>query len=156
MKVLPSLDNLRYHISLINIQGNYLFHNFKSSAFHRIITFFKKFICILYQEDLADVLGIFNEITYTINGSFIHNKSSKTESAFIFLIWMSHCRHQATEGTEFWISCKLPAFLSNFSPLQLIQNSVPSFTRQRQCDIQISLIRLMLFSNFPPMKHNIH
>ena len=36
-----------------------------------------------------------------------------------------------------WISCKRPAFLSNFSHLQLIQNSAPSVARQRQCDIQM-------------------
>ena len=29
-------------------------------------------------------------------------------------IRMSHCRRRVTEGTEFWISCKQPAFLNNF------------------------------------------
>ena len=28
------------------------------------------------------------------------------------LVWMSHWRHRATEGAEFWISFKQPAFLS--------------------------------------------
>ena len=50
---------------------------------------------------------------------------------------MSHWGHRVTEGAEFRISCKRPAFLSNFSRLQLIQNSAPSVTRWRQCDIRI-------------------
>ena len=50
---------------------------------------------------------------------------------------MSHWRRRATEGAEFWISCKRPAFLSNFSHLQLIQNSPFSVARRRQCDIWI-------------------
>ena len=50
---------------------------------------------------------------------------------------MSHWRRRAKEGAEFWISCKLPAFLSNFSRLQLIQNSPPSVARRRQCDIRM-------------------
>ena len=50
---------------------------------------------------------------------------------------MSHWRRWATEGAEFWISCKRPAFLSNFSRLQLIQNSAPFIARGRQCDIRI-------------------
>ena len=53
-------------------------------------------------------------------------------------IWMSHWRCRATEGAEFWISCKRPAFLSNFSALQLIQNSAPFVARQRQRDILIN------------------
>ena len=42
-------------------------------------------------------------------------------------IGMWHWGRRATEGT----------FLSNISRLQLIQNSVPSITRRRQCDIRI-------------------
>ena len=38
-----------------------------------------------------------------------------------------------------------PAFLSNFSRLQLIQNSVPSVTGRRQCDIRIRLLEIELF-----------
>ena len=53
-------------------------------------------------------------------------------------IWMSHWRCRATEGAEFWISCKWPAFLSNSSRLQLIQNSAPSVAWLRQCNIQIT------------------
>ena len=34
-------------------------------------------------------------------------------------IWMSHWHHRATEGAEFWISCKQPAFLINFICLRL-------------------------------------
>ena len=52
-------------------------------------------------------------------------------------IRMSHWCCRATEGAEFWISCKRPAFHSNFSCLQLIQNSAPSVARQCQCDIRI-------------------
>ena len=53
-------------------------------------------------------------------------------------IWMSHWRRRATEGADFWISCKQPAFLSSFSCLQLIQNLAPYVTRQRQCDILLN------------------
>ena len=38
---------------------------------------------------------------------------------------MQHCRIPATEGVEFWISCKRPAFLSSFGLLQVIQNKHP-------------------------------
>ena len=53
-------------------------------------------------------------------------------------IRISHWRRQATEGLKFWISCKQPAFLSNFSHLQLIQNLAPSVARRCQCDIRIT------------------
>ena len=53
-----------------------------------------------------------------------------------WFIWMSHWRCQATEGAELWFSCKRPAFLSNSSRLQLIQNSAISVARRRQCDIR--------------------
>ena len=49
---------------------------------------------------------------------------------FSVSVWMSHWRRWATEGAEFWISCKQPAFLSNFSLLQLIQNSAPPVAQQ--------------------------
>ena len=51
-------------------------------------------------------------------------------------IQMSHWHHWATESIEFWISCKQPAFLSNFSRLQLIQNLAPTVAWRRQCDIR--------------------
>ena len=38
---------------------------------------------------------------------------------------MQHWRRPATDGTEFWISCKRPAFLISFSRLQVIQNKRP-------------------------------
>ena len=38
---------------------------------------------------------------------------------------MQHWRHPATDGAEFWISCKRPAFHSSFSCLQVIQNKRP-------------------------------
>ena len=41
-------------------------------------------------------------------------------------IWMQHWRRRpATDGAEFWNSCKWPAFLSSFSCLQEIQNKRP-------------------------------
>ena len=43
----------------------------------------------------------------------------------VLSIRMHHCRIPATDGVEFWIICKRPAFLSSFSPLQLIQNKRP-------------------------------
>ena len=39
-------------------------------------------------------------------------------------IWMQHCPIPATDGVEFWINCKRPAYLSCFSPLQVIQNTM--------------------------------
>ena len=38
---------------------------------------------------------------------------------------MQHCRIKATDGIEFWIRCKRPAFLSSFGLLQVIQNKRP-------------------------------
>ena len=40
-------------------------------------------------------------------------------------IRMQHWCRPATDGAEFWISCKRPAFLSSFSRLQVIQNKCP-------------------------------
>ena len=37
-------------------------------------------------------------------------------------ICMQHWRRPATDGAEFWISCKQLAFLSSFNRLQVIQN----------------------------------
>ena len=51
---------------------------------------------------------------------------------------MSYWRHKMVDGTEFWISCKRPAFLSSFSRFQVIQNSAPSTIVWRQCDIWIA------------------
>ena len=50
---------------------------------------------------------------------------SKKESWSSFAIRMQHWRRPATDGAEFWISCKRPAFLSSFSRLQVIQNKRP-------------------------------
>ena len=52
---------------------------------------------------------------------------------------MSHCHRPATEGAEFWISCKRLKLLRKAGRLQLIQNSAPSVTWWRQCDILIQL-----------------
>ena len=41
------------------------------------------------------------------------------------IIRMQHCRIKATDGIEFWINCKWPAFFSDFSLLQGIQNKRP-------------------------------
>ena len=51
-------------------------------------------------------------------------------SANSFLPWirMQYWRRPVTDGAEFWISCKQPAFLSSFSPLQVIQNKRPSYS----------------------------
>ena len=57
--------------------------------------------------------------------------------AITVVIPISHWRHWITECAEFWIHYKRPAFLSNFSCLQLIQNPAPFVTRWRQCDIWI-------------------
>ena len=38
---------------------------------------------------------------------------------------MQHCHIKATDGVEFWISCKWPAILSSFGLLQVIQNKRP-------------------------------
>ena len=45
----------------------------------------------------------------------------------LFVLWIriQHWRRPATDGAEFWISCKRPAFLSSFSRLQVIQNKRP-------------------------------
>ena len=40
-------------------------------------------------------------------------------------IRMHYCRIPATDGVEFWINCKRPAFFSSFSLLQVIQNKRP-------------------------------
>ena len=50
---------------------------------------------------------------------------------------MLHWRRRAIEGDEFWISCKRLKLLRKAGRLQLIQNSVPSVARRRQCDIRI-------------------
>ena len=54
------------------------------------------------------------------------------------------------QGRLFWIVCKWPAFLSSFSWLQLIQNSVPSVAGIRQCDIRI--VSTNLYSCQPKLK----
>ena len=63
---------------------------------------------------------------------YYYNAPSLRRSFNFHTILMSHWRSRATKGAEFWISCKRPAFLSNFSHLQLIQNSAPSVARWPQ------------------------
>ena len=58
---------------------------------------------------------------------------------------ISHWLHMMVDGTEFWNICKLPAFLSNFSRLQVIQNSAPSTIVWCQCDIQLGLQNELLY-----------
>ena len=50
---------------------------------------------------------------------------------------MSRWRRLATEGAEFWISCKALKLLRKAGRLQLIQNSAPSVARRRQFDVRI-------------------
>ena len=50
---------------------------------------------------------------------------------------MSHWHQQMADGAEHLISCHWLAFLSDFSHLQLIQNSAPSTICWCQCDIRI-------------------
>ena len=57
-----------------------------------------------------------------------------------YAIQMSHWCHTMVDNTEFWISCKGPAFLRDFSHLQLQQNSAPSVTWWRQCYIRIEVL----------------
>ena len=52
-------------------------------------------------------------------------------------IRMSHWHCRATEGVEFWISCKWLKLQRKAGRLQLIQNLAPSAARWRQCDIRI-------------------
>ena len=61
------------------------------------------------------------------------------------IIWMSHWHRQATEGAEFWISCKQLKILRKAGNLQLIQNLVPSVARQHQCDIGMIMSILHFF-----------
>ena len=42
-----------------------------------------------------------------------------------YVIRMQHGCRPATDGLEFWVSCKQPAFLSSFCCLQVIQNKCP-------------------------------
>ena len=69
-------------------------------------------------------------VDFSINNKHVslnHFKKSQNNRIIFFekTIWMQHWRHPATNGTEFWISCKRPAFLNSFSPLQVIQNERP-------------------------------
>ena len=94
------------------------------------------------QINLIDVnfhlkkgLDIFDK---NLAGKVQSNKDKGIKVPSLMPIRMSHWCRRVTEGAEIWISCKRPAFLSNFSRLQLIQNSAPSVTRWRQCDIRIA------------------
>ena len=63
---------------------------------------------------------------YTMGPNCLSNCMSKKWTVmsknYQLSIQMQHWRRPATDGTEFWISCKQPAFLISFSHLQLIQN----------------------------------
>ena len=56
---------------------------------------------------------------------------------YLTCIRISHWHRLATEGGEFWISCKWLKLLRKAGRLQLIQNAAFSVARQRQCDIRI-------------------
>ena len=55
------------------------------------------------------------------------------------------------------VGCKQPDFLSNFSRIQLIQNSAPSVARRRQCDIRIGIeFSAVQWRLFPPWASVVH
>ena len=74
---------------------------------------------------LAFCLVILEKLSIKINqiGTYIH--ANRTLQVAPLCIRMQHCRRPATDGAEFWISCKRPAFVSSFSRLQKIQNKRP-------------------------------
>ena len=71
-----------------------------------------------------------------------YNCRWKQKKIFVFItamiIPMSHWHQQMVDGAEHLISCDWLVFLSAFSHLQLIQNSVPFTIFWRQCDIWIT------------------
>ena len=85
--------------------------------------------------------------------SHVHKSPTFSRDNFIITtlieskIQMSDLHRQATEGAEFWISCKGPAFLSNFSRLQPIQNWAPSVASRCQCDIRIQDRAIVFFNS---------
>ena len=105
---------------------------------------------IIYKADSISIcfdVGhfIFLNLKFVRNWYNVSHNFCLTTFSFTFqllsnakfnLIQVSHWHRRATEGAEFWISCKGPAFLSNFTRLQLIQNSVPSVARQLQCSVR--------------------
>ena len=58
---------------------------------------------------------------------------------------MSHWCHTMVDVAKFWISWNQPVFLSSFSCLQVIQNSVPSTIVWCQIDIRILLFIQLRF-----------
>ena len=83
--------------------------------------FIGKKLCNLESFKLKSVLAMFQS----------------TMPYFFYTIRISHWHRQATEGAEFWISCKRLKLLRKAGCLQLTQNSVPSVALCCQCDIQI-------------------
>ena len=67
---------------------------------------------------------------------WIINKIYLSSNLDVTLNW----RCQATEGSEFLISCKRLKLLRKAGRLQLIQNSEPSVAQGCQCDIRMGLI----------------
>ena len=71
---------------------------------------------------------------------------SKKESWSSYAIRMQHWRRPATDGAEFWISCKRPVFLSSFSRLQVIQNKRPWCSAAAYVTAGYDMIRAIRFS----------
>ena len=76
-------------------------------------------------------------ILLCVTGNSLKSVSKDVALSVDCKLYYSDWRHRMVDGAEFWISCKQPAFLSRFSHLQVIQNSAPSTTAWRQCDIRI-------------------
>ena len=60
-------------------------------------------------------------VTYWWKSGF-EGKIIRTEFVSYFSVTVNDCCIPATDGVEFWISCKQPAFLSSFGLLQVIPN----------------------------------
>ena len=110
---------------------------------------FSKSWCVIPKDNKLDDFGA----THLCRGKLESNRRCTCPSfipnvfeskAFwilvsLSLIQMSHWRHTMVNGAEFWISCKRLKLLRKAGCLQLIQNSAPSTSVWRQCDIRIVL-----------------
>ena len=81
--------------------------------------------------------------------------SMRDQWSFENAIRMSHWCHKMVDGTEFWITCKRPAFLSSFSRLLVIQNLAPSTMVWHQCDIRITAWTLAVQLEIPQILHSL-
>ena len=86
---------------------------------------------ILIQAHIfATIFGIYKRFHFKVEGYTL-----------CMCIRMSQWCHTMVDGAKFWISCKWTAFLSSFSPLQVIQNLVPSIIVRGQCAIWIAKLQ---------------